>query len=106
MHFDDVRKRLRTPFRVALAHGDPKGGTPPRTYASAEDYRAVAVHVPIIRFMAHVTIQNVRVAVATERLRLIRELCVLLASRKTVTDSGSPLSNRDHGRLDPEIGLD
>jgi hypothetical protein len=59
--FEDVRQELNDAFRVALAHGgDSKKGGEPKTAASAEDYLSVVYAVPVMRYIASVTLKNVR----------------------------------------------
>lgn len=67
--FEKVRQELNDPFRVALAHGgNLKTGGGPKTAASAEDYLSVVYAVPVVRHIAHVTLQNVRATLdSTER---------------------------------------
>jgi hypothetical protein len=62
--FDQLKQRLNAPFRVALAHGDVEHGRP-RTAASAKDVHQVASKIPVLRYMARVTIQNVRATLRT-----------------------------------------
>jgi hypothetical protein len=65
--FDEVKKRLNDPFRVAIAHGDGKGDGKPRTAASAEDLMAVSYAVPVVRYMAQTTLENVRATLASTK---------------------------------------
>jgi len=62
--FDQVKQKLNEPYRVALAHGQGRGGRP-RTAANPGDLYAVASEVPVIRYMARVTIQNVAATLAS-----------------------------------------
>lgn len=55
--FEQVRQELRRPFRDALAHADGKL-TEPRTPLRAADLSEVAAHVPTVRYIARVVIQN------------------------------------------------
>ena len=57
--FDRAKQQLNDPYRIALAHGVVRGGRP-RTGATSEDVSSVAAQVPVIRYMARVTIENVR----------------------------------------------
>jgi len=65
LHFDAVKQKLERPFRVALAHGSNVRDGKPITAASAKDLMSVAYAVPIIRYMAQVTLQNVRATLAS-----------------------------------------
>ncbi len=56
---------MERPLRVALAHGSNVRDGKPLTAASAEDLMSVSFAVPIIRYMAQVTIENVRATLAT-----------------------------------------
>jgi hypothetical protein len=58
--FDQVKQKLERPYRVALAHGGRIRGGKPKTAASAEDLMSVSYSVPLVRYMAHVTFENVR----------------------------------------------
>ncbi len=59
--FDAAKQRMNDPYRVALAHGAAtKSGGQPRTGAYAHDVLAVSRVVPVIRYMAYVTLVNVR----------------------------------------------
>ncbi len=59
--FEEVRRELNDPFRVALAHGgNIKGGGEPKTAATAEDFLSVIYAVPVVRHIAQVTLRNVR----------------------------------------------
>jgi hypothetical protein len=59
--FEEVRQELNSPLRVALAHGDDiRGGGTPKTTASAADLLSVSYAVPMVRYMAHTTLLNVR----------------------------------------------
>lgn len=60
MTFDEVKQQMERPLRVALAHGSNVRDGKPLTAASADDLMSVTFAVPIIRFMARVTIENVR----------------------------------------------
>lgn len=57
--FDQAKQELNDSYRVALAHGDVRGGRP-RTGAISGDLQAVSAKVPAIRYMARITIGNVR----------------------------------------------
>lgn len=59
--FDVVRQQLDKPLRVALTHGGRiRGGGKPKTAASAADLLNVSYAVPVVRYIAHTTLQNVR----------------------------------------------
>lgn len=59
--FDEVRQELNGPLRVAVAHGgNLRGGGEPKTAASAEDLLSVSYAVPVVRYIAQITLQNVR----------------------------------------------
>jgi hypothetical protein len=62
--FDKARQALESPYRVALAHGNPNEGRP-RTGAFSSDFGEVARHVPLLRYMARITIENVRATLAS-----------------------------------------
>lgn len=57
--FDEGKKKLYKPFRVAIAHGRVKGGVP-RTLAKSSDINEVIVHLPIIRYIARIALLNMR----------------------------------------------
>ena len=57
MSFDQARQKLNSTHRVALAHGQVKGGRP-RTASSSKDYFEVAGEIPVIRLMARTLIRN------------------------------------------------
>jgi hypothetical protein len=59
LRFGDVIPELNLSYRVALAHGDVDSGRP-RSGAVVEDFNAVSHMVPVIRYMARVTIENTR----------------------------------------------
>ena len=68
LKFGKVWAKMYRPYRVALAHAAKIEDGKPKTAASAEDYLSVAYAVPVIRYMAHVTLQNVRATLdSTER---------------------------------------
>ncbi len=58
--FDKAKRVLNGPYRVALAHAGRVDAGKPLTAASHEEYRKVAAHVPIVRYMANVVLENVR----------------------------------------------
>ncbi|MBA4115326.1 MAG: hypothetical protein H0X71_02595 [Rubrobacter sp.] len=58
--FDQVKQELNRPFRVALAHGGKIDDGEPKTAASAEDFLSLVDAVPVMRYIAHVALQNVR----------------------------------------------
>lgn len=58
--FDQVKQEMNRPLRVALAHGGRIDDGEPKTAASAEDFLSVVYAVPVMRYIAHVTLQNVR----------------------------------------------
>lgn len=62
--FDQAKQQLNDSHRIALAHGDVRGGSP-RTGATWADVRSVSAVVPVIRYMARVTIRNVRATFGT-----------------------------------------
>ncbi len=64
LNFDQARKRLKEQYRVPLAHGDDRG-VKPRTGASAKDVMDVSYKVPLVRYMAHVVLENVRATLAS-----------------------------------------
>lgn len=64
LSFGEAKERLRASHRNAVAHGTLEGGRP-RTAATAADYMAIATAVPILRYMAHVTLTNVRACLAS-----------------------------------------
>ncbi len=63
--FDEAKQRMERPLRVALAHGSNVRDGKPLTASSAEDLMSVSFAVPIIRYMAQVTIENVRTTLAS-----------------------------------------
>jgi len=63
--FDKVKQRMERPFRVALAHGSNIPDRKPITAASAEELMSVSYAVPVIRYMAQVTLENVRATLAS-----------------------------------------
>lgn len=63
--FDQVKQKLERPHRVALAHGANIRGGKPKTAASAEDLMSVSYSVPLVRYMAHVTVENVKATLAS-----------------------------------------
>ena len=63
--FDEVKQRMERPFRVALAHGSNIRDREPITAALAEDLMSGSYAVPIIRYMAQVTLENVRATLAS-----------------------------------------
>jgi transcriptional regulator with XRE-family HTH domain len=66
--FDQVKQQMERPLRVAIAHGSNIRDGRPITAASAEDLMLVSYVVPVIRYMAQVTLENVRTTLAsTER---------------------------------------
>ena len=58
--FGDAKELLRDPLRNAIAHGTLLDGATPKSAASAEDHFSVSGNVPIVRYMAHKTMSNVR----------------------------------------------
>jgi len=58
LNFDKAYQRLNKPYRVAIAHGDVRGGKP-RTLASAKDVEEVHGQLPIVRYMARTRIKLV-----------------------------------------------
>ncbi len=71
LSFGEARERLRASHRNAVAHGTLEGGRP-RTAATAENYVEVAGAVPILRYMAHATLTNVRACLAYDNDRHLR----------------------------------
>ncbi|MDP9478655.1 MAG: hypothetical protein M3R38_23730 [Actinomycetota bacterium] len=63
--FDEVKQKLERPHRVALAHGANVRGGKPKTAASAEDVMGVSYSVPLVRYMARVTVENVEATLAS-----------------------------------------
>lgn len=63
--FDEVKQQLERPHRVALAHGANIRDGKPKTAASAEDLMGVSYSVPLVRYMAHVTFENVKATLAS-----------------------------------------
>ncbi len=63
--FGEIKQKMNRPLRVALAHGGNIEDGAPKTAASAEDFLSVVYAVPTIRYMAHVTLQNVRATLAS-----------------------------------------
>jgi hypothetical protein len=58
--FEKAKEVLRGPYRAALAHAGKVDVGKPLTGASYEDYQKVAAKVPTVRYMANVTLENVR----------------------------------------------
>jgi len=58
--FNDAKRVLNGPYRVALAHAGKVDAGKPLTGASYEDYQKVAAKVAVVRYMANVTLENVR----------------------------------------------
>lgn len=58
--FDQVKQKLERPYRVALAHGGNIKDGKLKTAASAEDLMSVSYSAPLVRYMAHITIENVK----------------------------------------------
>lgn len=58
--FEKAEELLRGPYRTALAHAGKVDAGKPLTAASYEDYQDVATEVPVVRYMANVTLENVR----------------------------------------------
>lgn len=58
--FEKAEKLLRAPYRVALAHAGRVDSGKPLTSASYEGYLKVATKVSVVRYMANVTLENVR----------------------------------------------
>jgi hypothetical protein len=57
--FNTIYQELNRPFRVAVAHGTlDRPGENPKTSAYSKDYVAVSVHVPLIRYMARISLLN------------------------------------------------
>ena len=61
--FDHVKQELWRTHRLALAHGDVREGNP-LTGASAEDLMTVAGKLYLIRYMARITIENVKITLS------------------------------------------
>lgn len=59
--FKKARELLNEPYRVALAHAGKVDAGKPLTGASSEDYTSVATKVSIVRYMASVVLENLRV---------------------------------------------
>jgi hypothetical protein len=57
--FEQAKQSLNDAYRNAIAHGDMSKGKP-RTGALVSDYAEVWMKVPILRYMAHVVLENVR----------------------------------------------
>ncbi len=57
--FDQAKQRLNRAFRVALAHGNVPGGTP----ATGAEVAAVTSELAIVRYMARITLANVRATI-------------------------------------------
>lgn len=62
--FEKVKQDLNDAYRNAIAHGDFSGGKP-RTGASVADFVEVWLKVPILRYMAHTVLENVRATLAS-----------------------------------------
>src|SRR5829696_8162289 len=58
--FEKARELLRGPYRAALAHAGQVDVGKPLTGAYYDDYQKVADKVTIVRYMANVTLENVR----------------------------------------------
>ncbi len=71
--FKKAIKVLNDSHRVALAHAGKVDAGKPLTGASFEDYMKVAGKVPIVRYMANVTLENVRATFDAEAGREDRE---------------------------------
>jgi len=67
LKFGKVADAMYRPYRAALAHAEKLQEGEPKTAASAEDYLSIAYAVPVIRYMAHVTLQNVRATLDTTK---------------------------------------
>jgi len=67
--FEKAKKVLNGPYHVALAHAGKVDAGKPLTGASHEDYQRVAAKVPIVRYMANVTLENVRATFDAEMER-------------------------------------
>lgn len=65
LKFGTALERLYRSFRVALAHSAKLEEGEPKTAASAEGYLSVVYAVPVIRYVAHTTLQNVRATLAS-----------------------------------------
>jgi hypothetical protein len=63
--FDKLKQQMECPLRVALAHGSNIKDGKPITAASAQDFMSVSYAVPVIRFMAQITLDNVRATLET-----------------------------------------
>lgn len=63
--FDQARQRLNKSLRIALAHGEVRGGTP----ATVAEYNVVAGELAVVRYMAYTTLKNVRATYATSDAR-------------------------------------
>lgn len=68
--FEKAREVLRGPYRTALAHAGKVDAGKPLTGASHDDYQKVAAKVPIVRYMANVTLANVRATFDAETTRV------------------------------------
>lgn len=58
--FDKAKEMLRGPFRAALAHAGEVDAGKTLSGAYFEDYDKVATKVQVVRYMANVTLENVR----------------------------------------------
>jgi hypothetical protein len=67
--FEKAEELLRGSYRVALAHAGKVDVGRPLTGASYEDYQNVATEVPVVRYMANVTLENVRATFDAEMTR-------------------------------------
>lgn len=63
--FDQVKQKLERPHRVALAHGGRVRDGEPKTAATAEELMSVSYSVPLVRYMARMTIDNLRATFAS-----------------------------------------
>ncbi len=71
--FEEVRQELNGPLRVAVAHGgDLRGGGEPKTAVSAEDLLSVSYAVPVVRYIAQITLQNVRATLESSNSNVTR----------------------------------
>jgi hypothetical protein len=62
--FDHVKQNLSDAYRNAIAHGGLSGNRP-RTGRCASDYVDVCTKVPLLRYMAHVLLENVRATLSS-----------------------------------------
>jgi hypothetical protein len=65
LSFDQARQRLNRPYRVALTHAGDIEKVKLLTTASAEDLLNVSYQIPLVRYIASVTLENVRATLAS-----------------------------------------